>query len=358
MIVEREKCMEKVGILGTGWVAAYHVQALRRLGIKVSAVVGSTVEKAETFAREWNISHFGAELDLLLAPEITAVHICTPPHKHFEQIRLLLAHGKHIFCEKPLTLSASEAEELAKMAQGSERICAVGFNIRNYRQCLKARELVQGGALGRLLLIHGSYLQEFGAEPAQWSWRYEEDLHAVTEIGSHWLDLAQYISGEKITAVSAVLDRFHPLRYRKDDLLYTEPQEGTEPVAVPSEDVALIHFRTETGAIGSVVLSELSHGHGNQLTLELTGDKATLAWNNEEPGILTLSHKGRIETIQGEEECFENTFLSEFRDFYEAVRGERPYDGPHFLEACRNTLLCKAIQNSAENNSAWREVPL
>ncbi len=355
---EREKTMEKVGILGTGWVAAYHVQALRQLGIEASCVVGTTVEKAAAFAREWDISNFGAEAELLLAPEITAVHICTPPHKHFEQIRLLLSHGKHIFCEKPLTLSATEAEELAKMAQESEGICAVGFNIRSYQQCLKARELVAKGALGRLLLIHGSYLQEFGAEPAMWSWRYEDDLHAVTEIGSHWLDLAQYISGEKITAVSAVLDRFHPVRYRKDDLLYTEPREGAEIVSVPSEDVALIHFRTETGAMGDLVLSELSHGHGNQLSLELTGTKATLAWNNEDPATLTLSHKGQTENLKGEEESFENTFLTEFREFYEAVRGEKSYEGPHFIEAYRNTLLCKAIQNSAENDSAWREVPL
>ena len=350
--------MEKVGILGTGWIAAYHVQALRQLGVEISAVVGSTAEKAEAFAREWNIPNFGADPELLVAPEIGAVHICTPPHKHYEHISMLLAHGKHVFCEKPLTLSATEAEKLAEMAEAAQCICAVGFNVRSFKQCKQARELVQKGTLGRLLLIHGSYLQEFGAGPAMWSWRYESDLHAVTEIGSHWLDLAQYISGEKITAVSALLDRFHPVRYRKDGLLYTEPQEGAETVPVPSEDVALIHFRTEGGAIGSVVLSELSHGHGNGLTMELTGDKATLSWNNEDPTTLTLSHKGQMEILKGEEDFFDNTFLTEFRDFYMAIRGEIPYTGPDFREAHRNTLLCEAIKYSAENNSAWRSVAL
>lgn len=348
----------KVGILGTGWVATYHVQALRQPGIEVSAVVGSTAEKAEAFAREWNIPNYGADLELLLDSEITAVHICTPPHKHYEHISLLLAHGKHIFCEKPLTLSVTEAEELARIAEESKCLCAVGFNVRSFHQCRKARELVQGGTLGRLLLIHGSYLQEFGADPAVWSWRYESDLHAVTEIGSHWLDLAQCISGEKITTVSALLDRFHPIRYRKEGLLYTEPQKGAETVPVPSEDVALIHFRTESGAVGSVVLSELSHGHGNQLTLELTGEKATLAWNNEDPTTLTLSHKGQTERLKGEEDFFENTFLTQFRDFYGAIRGEVPYTGSDFREAYRNTLLCEAIQKSAERDSAWVEVPL
>ena len=353
---EREKYMEKVGILGTGWIAAYHVKALRQLGIEISTVVGSTAEKAEAFAREWNIPNYGADLELLLDSEITAVHICTPPHKHYEHISLLLAHGKHIFCEKPLTLSVTEAEELARIAEESKCLCAVGFNVRSFHQCRKARELVQGGTLGRLLLIHGSYLQEFGADPAVWSWRYESDLHAVTEIGSHWLDLAQFISGEKITAVSAVLDRFHPLRYRKDGLLYAENQEGAVTVSVPSEDIALIHFRTEGGTIGSVVLSELSHGYGNQLTMELTGDRATLTWNNDHPTMLTLAHKGKTETICGEEDSFENTFLTQFRDFYGAIREETPYTGPDFWEAYRNTLLCDAIKYSAENNSAWREV--
>lgn len=218
--------------------------------------------------------------------------------------------------------------------------------------------MVHEGTLGRLLLIHGSYLQEFGADPAEWSWRYESELHAVTEIGSHWLDLAQYISGEKISAVSAVLDRFHPVRYRKDGLLYTESQEGAELISVPSEDVALIHFRTERGAIGSVVLSELSHGHGNQLAMELTGEKASLVWNNENPTTLILSQKGQISTLFGEEDSFENTFLTEFREFYQTVRGEAPYSGPDFCEAYRNALLCEAIQKSAENSSAWTEVSL
>lgn len=350
--------MEKIGILGTGWVASLHMQALRQLGIEVFAVVGTTEEKASAFAHEWGIPNYGTESELLLDPCISAVHICTPPQGHYEQIRLLLSQGKHIFCEKPLTLSGKEGEELAEMARDCHCLCCVGFNIRNFSQCRRAKELVREGTLGRLLLIHGSYLQEFGADPAMWSWRYESDLHAVTEIGSHWLDLAQYISGERISAVSAVLDRFHPIRYRKEGLLYMEPQEGAEPVSVPSEDVALIHFRTERGTIGSIVLSELSHGHGNRLTIELTGEKASLAWNNEDPTNLILSQKGQKTTLSGEADSFENTFLTGFREFYRAVRGEAPYTGPDFYEAYRNVLLCDAIQKSAENHSAWKEVRL
>lgn len=348
--------MKKVGILGTGWVAAYHVQALKKSDAEVFAVIGTSEEKAECFARQWGIAHHGAAMDLLCDPQITAVHICTPPEKHFEQIQFLLAHGKHIFCEKPLALSAKEAVELAHIGENSGLICCVGFNIRSYLQCKKARELVQNGELGRLLLVHGSYLQEFGAEPAFWSWRYENDLHAVTEIGSHWLDLAQYISGQKITAVSAVLDHFHPVRYKKDGLLYTRPQDGAETVCVPSEDVALIHFRTENGAIGSVVLSELSHGHGNQLILELTGEKATLRWDSEAPTHLSLSRKGQTVDIPPQEDSFENTFLTEFRAFYDAIDGKKSYAS--FSDACRNVLLCQAISQSAKNQSEWTEVKL
>ncbi len=349
--------MKKVGIIGTGWIAAVHVQALQKLGIQIHAVVASSMEKAAAFAEEWNIPHYGTELSLLFASEICAVHICTPPQRHFEHISLLLSQGKHIFCEKPLSLSIEEAKELARMAQASDRVCCVGFNIRSYALCKKAREIVQEGSLGRLLLIHGSYLQEFGADPALWSWRYESKLHAVTEIGSHWLDLAQYISGEKIVAVSAVLDRFHPQRYRKDGRLYFEPQDGAQSVEVPSEDVALIHFRTQTGAIGSVVLSELSHGRENQLRLELTGEKATLAWNSERASELCLSHKGH--TVRySQEDSFENTFVAEFEEFYQAIQGKRSDNCPDFYEAYRNTILCEAIAQSAENQSAWTEVDL
>ena len=350
--------MKKVGILGTGWVAAYHVQALKKLNIEVYAVAGSTKEKAEAFAEEWSIPHYSAELELLCDPQISAVHICTPPEKHYEQICLLLGHGKHIFCEKPLSLSAKEAEDLAQLGENSALVCSVGFNVRSYIQCRKARELAQSGELGRLLLIHGNYLQEFGAEPAFWSWRYESELHAITEIGSHWLDLAQYISGQTITAVSAVSDQFHPLRYRKDGLLYTEPQDGAVAVDVPCEDVALIHFRTENAAIGSVVLSELSHGHGNQLFLELTGEKATLSWNSEAPTALTLSHKGHSNELPRQEDSFEDTFVAELREFYEAVDGKKPFCGPSFKDAYRNVLLCEAIGRSAKNHSAWTEVAL
>ena len=342
--------MKKVGILGTGWIAAYHVQALKKLNIEVFAVVGTSDEKAKEFAAQWDIPHYGTAIDLLCNEQITAVHICTPPEKHYDQIRLLLDCGKDIFCEKPLSLNAKEAEELARFSEKS--VCTVGFNIRSYLQCQKARQLVQDGQLGRLLLIHGSYLQEFGAEPAFWSWRYESDLHAVTEIGSHWLDLAQYISGQKITAVSAVFDHFHPVRYKKGGLLYNAPQEDAETVNVPSEDVALIHFRTEKGAIGSVVLSELSHGHANELRMELTGENATLSWNSESPTILSFSGKGQTLELPTTEDTFEDTFVAQFRAFYD----HKPIAS--FADAYRNVLLCEAIGKSAKNHSAWMEVAL
>ncbi len=346
-----------IGIVGTGWVAAYHVRALRELGMEITAVVGSSGEKAEAFAKEWGISRYGAEPDLLFAPEITAVHICTPPERHYGQIRTLLLHGKHIFCEKPLSLCKKEAQELAELADRSGLVCRVGFNIRAYAQCQKARALVREGALGRLLLIHGSYLQEFGVSPAQWSWRYESALHAVTEIGSHWLDLAQYLSGERISAVSAVSDKFHPVRYKKEGLLYTETQEGAETVSVPSEDVALIHFRTEKGAIGSVVLSELSHGHGNCLTVELTGEKASLSWNSEAPSELSFSRKGYRESLW-QEDSFEATFRNQFRSFYESVEEGTATLLPDFREAYGNVALCEAILESDRNNAQWVEVSL
>ena len=348
--------MKSVGIVGTGWIAEVHAKILKDLGIPVGVVIGHNREKTKKFADRWGIPVSGTEPELLYAPEVFAVHLCTPPGMHYEQIKDLLAHKKHIFCEKPLCLSPEEAQELASLAEKAEVCCQIGFNVRFYAACQKAREVVSDSDFGRVLLIHGSYLQEFGAEPAQWSWRYEDRLQAVTEIGSHWLDLSQYISGKKVLAVSAQFDNFHPNRYKKDGCLYNREVPGGEAVSVPSEDVALINLRYEGGAIGAVVLSELSHGRGNRLSLEITGEKQSLWWNSEEHQRLFVASKGEgIKEYRFDDE-FEDTFAEIMRGFYCAVEGNDLKNLPDFVTGRDNVLLCHAIWRSAKENSNWVEM--
>lgn len=346
------KNCKKAGIIGTGWIAELHAEALKKLNIPIAAVVGHDAERTKAFAQRWNIPVYGTKTEILYTADVDTVHICTPPAAHYDQIKEAIFHKKHIFCEKPLCLDPNQAAELADFAEREGLHCAVGFNVRFYQACQKAREIVSDPAFGKILLIHGSYLQEFGAEPTQWSWRYEDKMHAVTEIGSHWLDLSSYISGKKVVAASALFDNFHPLRYKDGNALYCEKAKGREEVAVPSEDVAAIHLRFEDGTIGSVVLSELSHGRGNRLFLEITGEKQSLWWNSEEKGRLFLAEKGKNPVEYHFDDCFEDTFVEILRTFY----GSNPSRCPNFADGRNNVMLCHALWCSNKANSCWLEV--
>lgn len=343
----------KAAIVGTGWIAHRHAQALKALDIPLVAVLGSTAEKAKAFSSQYEIPTYGTETSLLQGAD--CVHICTPPSSHGTLIRVLLEQGKHILCEKPLTLDAQEANALADLAAQKGLHCAVCFNVRFYPALQKAKELVANPQFGKLILIHGSYLQEFGAEPAELSWRYTDELHAVSEIGSHWLDLAQYVSGREITALSAQFDRFQPERYEKDGLLYLSPEEDRRPFAVQSEDSAVLSLRFHGGAIGSVVLSELSHGRNNSLTLEITGTRQSLRWCSEQPHLLYLAEKGSGQylDLQGD---FEATFVHEIADYYEALQQGTTSQCADFRCGSRNVQLCRLAKESADRNGQWMEV--
>lgn len=351
--------MPKAAILGSGWIAELHAKALHEAGIELWAIVSSRKERARAFAEKWNVPNYSTDFSLLYFPEIDCVHICTPPSRHGKAVRELLCRGKHILCEKPLSLDAKEAEELAFLAEEKGLLCAVGFNLRFYPACLKARELVRQKEFGRILLVHGSYLQEFGAEPAAYSWRYQDPLHAVSEIGSHWLDLAQFISGEKIIGLNALFDRFQPVRFQKDGMIYLRPEQDRSPIHVFSEDAAMLSLRFENGAIGSVALSELSHGRTNRLSIEITGEHQSLWWNSEDPQRLYLARKGERPESFFLDGSFDQTFVSEFQSFYRDIgRGCASEAALYadFRDGTHNALLCTAAQKSADENATWMEV--
>ncbi len=347
----------RAAILGVGWSGEMHARSLRAEGIEIAAVVSSNGERAAEFARKWGIPRSGTDRSLLWGEDVDCVHVCTPPGSHFELIRELLAHGKHVLCEKPLCLDDGEAAALAGLAENSGLVCAVGFNVRAYLACRKARELVAAPEFGRVLLVHGSYLQEYGVSPVSWDWRRRAKMYAVTEIGSHWLDLARYVTGQRITAVSARLDRFHQTRWEKDGSIFNEFVEGAQPVAVAPEDIALLSLNFENGAMGNVVLSEASHGRGNRLSMEVVGERQTLWWMSEEPGKLYLGSGkfGQPVCYEFEDE-FSHTFRRVIADVYAAIEGQGTGICTDFDQARDNVLLCSAAWRSAEENGTWVEV--
>lgn len=347
---------KKAAIIGGGFAANLHVAALKSCGIEPAVVVTTRAQTAQSFAAQWNIPVWGTDPALALGPEIDAVHICTPPATHGQFVRLALMAHKDVFCEKPLCLSPAEARELIALAEQTDNRFAVSFNVRYHMAVQRARELIRGGAFGRPLLIHGSYQQEFDVLPAPYDWRYRPalagDMRAVTEIGSHWIDTAQYVTGKRVLAVSASFMNFFPDRTVADGTMDLASRRPGTPLHVDSEDAACLTLRYEDGAIGTVLLSEISHGRGNRLALEIVCENGSLWWNEEENNVLHTAVRG--EGVKSELFAFGNGFSDTFITLVQNF-----YDGkacPTVREAAQVADVCAAAAWSAAHDSAWKEV--
>lgn len=353
--------MMKAAIIGAGFAAEVHVKALRSCGMTAAVVIDKNVERAEAFAKHWNIPVYGGEYDL--AKDVDVVHICTPPTIHGEVIRHFLNEGKHILCEKPLCLDSNEAKELEELAEKTEKKCGLIFNVRYHMACQKMKELLASGKFGKPILIHGRYMQEFSAIPAPYDWRYRPAIagksRTVTEIGTHWMDLAQFITGEKVASVSAKFGHFFPNRVIKDGFTYPEGKgvEG-EPVKIESEDAAIINMTFESGALGNVVLSGVSCGRGNHLSLEVTCEDGNLWWNEEDNNILYSAKKGQgiLKEVLAFGNGFSETFAALMEDFYHSIETGEQGIYPTFKDGKLVCRICEAVCESAEKESAWIQI--
>lgn len=350
----------KVAIVGTGLIGNSHVQALHALGHEVVIAINRSQERGEGFAKQWNIPRFSTDFPEALSEEVEVVHICTPPALHYDMIKAALLADKHVVCEKPMCIEPQRAKELVELAKERDLIGAVVFNVRFHEASQHAKAKLADPAFGTIRLLHGSYLQEFHALPDYYSWRYQPELagpmRALTEIGSHWIDLVRYWSGLEINAVSAQFAAFDPERKLREGMMHRRG-EG-EPLKVPSEDVATLSLRFSNGAIGNVVLSEVSHGRSNRLQLEITGTQQSLWWCNEQPYQLQLGEK-----FQGYQtltfpfgDGFGQTFQACFAAIYADIeRGETSPDRPYatFEDGYRNAAVCMAAYRSAQQEGKW-----
>jgi predicted dehydrogenase len=213
--MSREPSELGAGVVGTGFIGAVHVDALRRLGVEVTGVVGSSPERARA---KRLAPVYTSYQELLADARVDVVHLTTPNHLHYEQVKQALAAGKHVVCEKPLAMTAEQSGELLELGERSGLVHCTNFNIRFYPMVQHARALARNGELGDLWNVHGGYLQDWLLFPTDWSWRLEPDkggeLRAVGDIGSHWLDLVQFVTGNEIEAVFADLATTLPVRRR------------------------------------------------------------------------------------------------------------------------------------------------
>jgi predicted dehydrogenase len=361
----------RAAVVGTGFIGVVHVEALRRLGVEVVGVVGSSPERARL--KPGLPEPFESFKAMLADSRVEVVHLTTPNHLHYPQAKAVLAAGKHVVCEKPLAMTAAESAELLELARRSGLVHCVNFNVRFYPQCHEARALVRAGELGEVWNVHGAYLQDWLHQPTDWNWRLEPEvggeLRAVGDIGSHWLDLAQFVSGLEIEAVCADLFTTIPVRQRPTGPVETfAGGDGgpREEVEMRTEDAAhiLLRFR---GARGSVVVSQVSAGRKNSLSFEIDGSAGSAAWTCERPDELWRGHRGRgneqlwRDPTQmraavrgsvpvGHVEGFSDTFKELYRAVYRAVEAGGPSDEPDyptFADGHAENVLAEAVALSS-----------
>jgi predicted dehydrogenase len=369
-------------LVGTGFIAAVHVDALRRLGVDVLGVVGSSPDRAAE-AGLGNV--YGSLGELLEDDRIDVVHLTTPNHLHYPQVKRALAAGKHVVCEKPLALTAAESRELVELADAAGVVHCTNFMARFYPLVQQARSLLNEGSLGEIWNVHGSYLQDWLLRPTDWNWRLEPErggeVRAIGDIGSHWLDLVQFVTGSRIVEVFADLQTVIPIRRRPVGPVQTFAQteaEG-EDVAIATEDLAHVLLRFEGGAPGAVVISQVSAGRKNMLSFELDGADAALAWNSERAEELWLGRRDRPNELLlrdpslmkpaaretttlpgGHAEGFAETFRELYRRVYRAVETGGPPpepDYPTFADGHWENILGEAIALSSRERR-WIEVEM
>ncbi len=367
-----------IAIVGTGFIAPVHVEALRRLGRNVLGILGSTPAKSAAAAARLGLPRaYDSYADLLADPAIQVVHIASPNRYHFEQSRQALAAGKDVVCEKPLAMNSTETGELVRLSESSDRVCAVNYNVRFCPLCLEAHQRVRAGELGAIYHITGSYVQDWLLKDTDFNWRVlAEDagpLRAVADIGTHWLDLITFICGTEVTEVCADLRTVHPVRYRPRGSVETfkgkaAAPAATEPVSVPTEDHGSVLLRFGSGATGSLTVSQVTAGRKNCLRYEIAGAKAALAWDSERPNELWVGHRDRPNELllrdpallhpdaarftdypAGHNEGFPDSFKQLYRAVYEYIeRGDHraPKPFPTFRDGHREVLICEAILRS------------
>ncbi len=372
-------------VIGTGFIGTVHVEALRRIGVQVKGVLGSSPERGAARASAMGVAHAYADLDALLAdPDVHVVHVTSPNDMHVSQATAALAAGKHVVCEKPLATTSAASAELVAAAARSGLVNATNFNIRYYPLNQHVREAVAGGDLGEIRLVTGRYFQDWLLLDSDWNWRLQPErggaLRAVGDIGSHWLDLMTFVTGQHVSAVMADLTTFIGTRREPTGPVETfstaRPAETVERT-IGTEDVATILLRFDGGARGAVSISQISAGRKNSLQYEIDGSESAWAWDSEQPDRAWIGHRDRPNEILtrdpalmgpagqaaatlpgGHVEGFFDTFCAHFRAVYADVVAGEPssYPGyPTFADGHDEMLVGDAIAESARDGR-WVEV--
>jgi predicted dehydrogenase len=370
-----------VGVAGTGFIGSVHARSALLAGGRLAGVAASTPDRAAQAADALGAERaFASAEELVVSDDVDVVHICTPNNLHAPLALRALEAGKHVICEKPLALDSASASELVSAAAATDRVAAVPFVYRFYPVVREARERLAAGGPGRVHLLHGTYLQDWLLSAEDDNWRVERELggasRAFADIGSHWCDLAEFVSGQRIVRVSARLATVVGERTRSASRqAFASGNGGGESRTVDTEDAAVLQFETDGGALGSAVISQVSAGRKNRLWLEIDCAHEALAFDQEHPETLWAGRREATTIIRrdpeslsapaarlarlpaGHPEGYAQCFDRFVEDAYAAIRTGTAPDGlPHFTDGLRATQITDAVLASARSEQ-WVDVP-
>jgi predicted dehydrogenase len=376
----------KTAVIGAGFMGPVHTEALKRLGVQVIGILGVDDAESQKARAALGLQKAYKNIEEVLADDVDVVHITTPNKLHYPMAKAALNAGKHVLCEKPLAMNSDESAELVQLAQSTGLVAGVNYNIRFYPLNLQARQKVKTGAVGDIYSVVGSYVQDWLLYPTDYNWRVlaEEGgaLRAVADIGTHWLDLVQTITGLKVTAVNADLRTIHPVRKRPTGEVETfsgkvQHIDATEDVNIDTEDCGTIMLKFDNGAIGHLWVSQATAGRKNCLRYEIAGAQSALYWDSEDPNQLWLGYRDKAnerlmkdpglldETVRpyanypgGHNEGFPDTFKQCFRAFYSYIaNGDKSAKAqfPTFEQGHHEIVLCEAILQSHQQQT-WVKI--
>jgi len=375
----------RAAVIGIGFVGRAHVEALRRLGVPVEGVLGSSPDRTKDGANSLRLSRaYGSLEEVVGDKEVDVVHICTPNHLHHEQADTLLKAGKHVMCEKPLAMNIKESAALIEAARQQNRAGGVTYNLRYYPLCQEARALVGHGLIGEPRLVYGSFLQDWLFYPTDWNWRLEPhlggELRAISDIGTHWLDLMTWITGRKVTEVCADLATVIPVRRKPRGRVETFQKQSDgafDEVKINTDDYGSVLLHFENSLRGVMTVSQVSAGRKARLWFEVDGSEGSLAWHSESPNVLWIGHRNEANQRMmkdpalmspeargyaaypgGHIEGYPDTFVQLFNDFYGYISAgdfQAPRRFPTFETGHEELVLCDAIAASARERR-WVKV--
>jgi predicted dehydrogenase len=376
----------KTAIFGTGFIGRVHLDAVRRLeSVDVVALVDPHIEPAQLLGAGFGIPTVASDYRAILAnPEIDVVHICTPNAQHYSIAREALEAGKHVVCEKPLATSVEEAQELVALAAKRGVRNCVCHNLRYYPMVQQLRRMREAGDLGEILSVQGAYLQDWLLYDTDWNWRIDSKVggtsRAMADIGSHWFDMAEHVTGLRVSSLCADLQTFHSKRKEPKHAIETfankllGPEDFNER-PVNTEDYGAVIFHMGERTRGSVVASQAAAGRKNRLSIEVYGTKSSAAWDQERPNELWIGHRetgnqlllkdpsllkpearSYADLPGGHAEGYDDTTKQMMRRFYASVSDPRlTPEYPQFADGLRQLVIVRAELESHKRRG-WIDV--